>query len=230
MSTILTLADRWLAHHGAIAYTGATMVISYHGGQCFKVAFGGTTLAFNPIAKQSSLTPVKFGADAAFVTMWHPDFNGVEQVAHGTKQPFVVDGPGEYEIGQVTARGFGVQTTYDSEERYNTIYQVNLEDMNLVFLGAIAEPEIDPKILSELGNIDILFVPIGGDDVLGVPQASKLAVKLEAKLVIPMQYDAATLQSFLKEESKDSLQPVEKLTLKRKDVSVMSGEVAVLKS
>jgi L-ascorbate metabolism protein UlaG (beta-lactamase superfamily) len=205
------------------------MVISYHGGQCFKVSFGGTTIAFNPIAKKSKLEAVKFGADAAFVSLWHPDFNGVEQVAHGSKQPFVVDGPGEYEIGQVVAHGFGTKTIYDKKEVYNTIYQVKLEDMNIVFLGVINNPDIDSKILGELGDIDILFVPIGGGDVLEAPQATKLAVKLEAKLVIPMHYDAAALKTFLKEESKEGLKPVDKLTLKRKDVSVMSGEVAVLK-
>jgi len=205
------------------------MVITYHGGQCFKVSFGSTTLAFNPIAKKSKLEQVKFGADAAFVTMWHPDFNGVEQMSHGTKQPFVIDGPGEYEVGQVTARGFGVKTIYDKVEHFNTIYQVHLEDMNIVFLGSISTPDIDQKILGELGDIDILFVPIGGGDVLEVPQASKLAVKLEAKLVIPMHYDQVALTAFLKEESKQDLKPVDKLTLKRKDVAEMSGEVMVLK-
>jgi len=95
-------------------------------------------------------------------------------------------------------------------------------------LGAISDPEIDPKILGELGDIDILFVPIGGGDVLEVPQAAKLANKLEAKLVIPMQYDAAALKTFLKEESKEGLKPVDKLTVKRKDVSAMEGEVVVL--
>lgn len=205
------------------------MVISYHGGQCFKVSFGSTTLAFNPIAKKSKLEQVKFGADVAFVTLWHPDFNGVEQVAHGAKQPFVIDGPGEYEVGQVTARGFGVKTIYDKEEHYNTIYQVHLEDMNIIFLGALNSPDIDPKILSEFGEIDILFVPIGGGDVLEVPQASKLAVRLEAKLIIPMHYDAVALKAFLKEEGNEDIKAVDKLTLKRRDVSEMSGEVAVLK-
>lgn len=206
------------------------MVITYHGGQCFKVSFGDTTLAFNPISKKSKLSPVKFGSDAAFVSLWHADFNGVDQVAHGAKQPFVVDGPGEYEIGQVVAHGFGVKTTYGKEEAYNTIYQVKLEDINMVFLGALSDPEIDPKILSEFGDVDILFVPIGGGDVLEAPQASKLGVKLEAKLVIPMHYDATALKAFLKEESKEGLKPVDKLTIKRKDVQVMSGEVVVLKA
>lgn len=206
------------------------MVITHHGGQCFKVSFGDTTLAFDPISKKSKLSPAKFGSDVAFISLNHADFNGADQVAHGNKQPFVVSGPGEYEVGDVTARGYGVQTTYDGVERYNTVYQVLLEGMNMVFLGALSDPEIDPKILGELGNIDILFVPIGGGDVLEVPQASKLAAKLEARCIIPMHYDKTALEAFLKEEGKQEGKPQEKLTLKKKDVAEMTGEVVVLKS
>lgn len=204
------------------------MVITYHGGQCFKISFGSTTIAFDPIDKKSKLDSVKFGADAAFVSLWHSNFNGVEQVVHGAKKPFIVSGPGEYEIGSVTARGFGVPTTYENKAYFNTIYQVRLEEMNLLFLGALNTPELDPKILSELADIDILFVPIGGGDVLEVPQASKLAVKLEAKCIIPMHYDKASLQAFLKEEGIEKTNPQDKLTIKKKDLLTMSGEVIVL--
>jgi L-ascorbate metabolism protein UlaG (beta-lactamase superfamily) len=204
------------------------MVITYHGGQCFKLSFGDTSLAFNPISKKSKLPESKFGTDAVFISMWHPDFNGAEQMKHGTKEPFVAHNPGEYEIGQITARGFGVKSTYDKKERFNTIYQVRLEDMNIVFLGVLSDPEIDSKILAELDDIDILFVPVGGGDVLEVPQASKIAVKLEAKLVIPMHYDATSLKAFLKEEGAEGLKPLDKLTIKRKEVSTMTGEVVVL--
>lgn len=215
-----------------LLYNVRTMVITHHGGQCFKVSFGDTTLAFDPISKKSKLSPVKFGSDVTFISMHHPDFDGADQVARGNKQPFVVSGPGEYEIGDVTARGYGVKTTYDSQESYNTIYQVKLEGMNMLFLGALGDPEIDPKILGELGDIDILFVPIGGGDVLEVPQASKLAVKLEAKCVIPMHYDKKALDAFLKEEgaTNGSGKPQDKLTLKKKDVAEMTGEIAVLQA
>jgi L-ascorbate metabolism protein UlaG (beta-lactamase superfamily) len=192
------------------------------------VSFGDTTLAFDPISKKSKLTPVKFGSDVAFISMNHQNFDGADQVAHGTREPFVISGPGEYEVGEVTARGYGVETMYDKAKRINTIYQVTLEGINMVFLGALSSPDIDPKILSELGNIDILFVPIGGGDVLEVPQASKLAVKLEAKLIIPMHFDATALKAFLKEEGVEGLKPVEKLTIKKKDVEAMDGEVVVL--
>ncbi len=214
---------------GVVSYTAAIMIITYHGAQCFKVSFGDTTIAFDPISKQAKgLVAVKFGADVALVSLRHPNFNGVDQVAFGTKEPFVVEGPGEYEIGSVTVRGYGVKTHYDGLDRYNTVYQVRLEEMNMVFLGALREPELDPKILSEFGDIDILFVPIGGGDVLEVPQASKLSVKLEAKLIIPMHYDAGALKAFLKEVGQESVKPIDKLTIKKKDVSIMEGEVVVL--
>ncbi|OGG87754.1 hypothetical protein A2592_03495 [Candidatus Kaiserbacteria bacterium RIFOXYD1_FULL_42_15] len=204
------------------------MVITYHGGQCFKVSFGNTTLAFDPIAKESKLTSVKFGSDVAFISLNHPNFNGSSQVALGNKQPFVVSGPGEYEIGEVTVRGFGVKTTYENVEHFNTIYQVRLEEMNLVFLGALGDAEIDPKILGELGDIDILFVPIGGGDVLDVPAAAKLATKLEARLILPMHYDKTSLNTFLKEVGAETVKPVDKLTIKKRDVVVMEGDVVVL--
>ena len=204
------------------------MVITYHGGQCFKVSFGNTTLVFDPISKKSKLSSVKFGADVAFVSLNHPDFNGGEEMAFGAKEPFVVHGPGEYEVGDVTARGYGVETTYEGVSRFNTIYQVSLEGINLVFLGALGHEVIDPKILGELGDIDILFVPIGGGDVLDVPQASKLATKLEARCIIPMHYTDVALKAFFKEEGIDPIKPVEKLTIKKKDLAEMESEVVVL--
>ncbi len=194
----------------------------------FKVSFGSTTLAFDPIAKNSKLSSVKFGSDVAFISLNHPNFNGSDQVAHGNKEPFVVAGPGEYEVGDVTARGYGVKTVYEGVDRFNTIYQVRLEEMNMVFLGALGSPDIDPKILSEFGDIDILFVPVGGGDVLDVPAAAKLALKLEAKLILPMHYDAVALKAFLKEIGAESTTVQDKLTLKKKDVNEMEGEVMVL--
>ena len=204
------------------------MVITHHGGQCFKVSFGDTTLVFDPISKKSKLPSVKFGADVAFVSLNHPDFNGAEEMSFGAKVPFVIDGPGEYEVGEVTVRGYGTETVYENVPRFNTIYQVTLEGINIVFLGALSNAVIDPQILGELDDIDILFVPIGGGDVLDVPDASKLGTKLEARCIIPMHYTDTALKAFFKEEGIDVVKPVEKLTVKKKDLAEMEGEVVVL--
>ncbi len=59
------------------------MVISYFGGQCFKVTQGDLTLSFNPPSKDSELKGVKFGSDIVLVSQDHPDFNGIENNVYG---------------------------------------------------------------------------------------------------------------------------------------------------
>src|SRR3989338_5474864 len=104
------------------------MVISYAGGECFKVSQGDLTLAFNPPAKGSALASAlptgrqaRFGADIALVSLDHPDFNGSENAAFGERQPFVIEGPGEYEIKGVAVRGYGTKSNYDKQQTINNL-------------------------------------------------------------------------------------------------------------
>jgi len=208
-------------------YTVGTMVITYHGGEFFKVTFGDTALAFNPISKDSKFKTTKFGADIALVSMNHADFNGVEQVRHGERDPFVINGPGEYEIRGVFIKGFPVKTTYDGKERINTIYTVELEGMHMVFLGALNARKLSSEIKGALPDIDVLFVSIGGGDVLSPADAHELSVELETKIVIPMHFTDKELQTFKKAEG-DSGKPIDKLTLKKKDLEGKEGEIIIL--
>jgi L-ascorbate metabolism protein UlaG (beta-lactamase superfamily) len=206
------------------------MVISYLGGECIKVTQGDLTLAFNPPSKDSSLKMSKFGADIALVSLDNEDFNGTENAAFGEREPFVITGPGEYEVKGVAVRGFGSESQYGGKG-INTIYSVALEGMNLCFLGALDSVTLPPAAKQELDNIDILFVPIGGDGVLGYEDAYKLAVQLGPKAVVPIHYGDIggkdSLKSFLKEAGKD-VKAVDKLTVKKKDLDGKEGEIIVL--
>ncbi len=208
------------------------MVISYQGGECFKVSFGDITLAFNPPSKDSKLKAAKFGSDIVLVSLNNPDMNGVESASFGDRQPFVVTGPGEYEIKEITVKGFGSKSSYGGGERLNTIYFVTLEGMNLCFLGALGTADLPQEAKQELDDVDILFVPIGGSGVLDHAEAYKLAVKLEPRIVIPMHYGELgtkdSLKHFLKEAGAESTKPVDKLTLKKKDLEGKEAEVVVL--
>ena len=208
------------------------MIISYHNHEFFKVQFGDTILAFNPISKDSKLKGARFGADVALSSLNHPDFNGVENVTFGERAPLAIFGPGEYEVKGVFVRGFSVKTTYEKEDRIATLYLVNLEGMNLCFAGPIKTREFDKNLMAALEEIDVLFVPIGGGDVLAANEAYKLAVALEPKLIIPMHYDEAggkaALKAFFKEGGESEVKPVDKLTLKKKDLEGKEGEIVVL--
>lgn len=210
------------------------MVITYHGGEMVKVTFGNTTLAFNPISKDSKLKPVRFGADIALISINHPDMNGADQVAHGEKQPFVINGPGEYEVGGIFVKGFASKSMYGGEEHINTIYHVTLEGMNILFLGAVNEKKFGQELGESLEVVDILFLPVGGEGVLSPSDANDLAVDLAPHLVIPMHYGDVgiknALQTYLKESGSSNGAPQDKLTLKKKDLEGKEGEVVVLAS
>jgi L-ascorbate metabolism protein UlaG (beta-lactamase superfamily) len=205
------------------------MILTYQGGAAVKVQFGDITLAVNPISKDSKLKASKFGADIALVSVNHADFNGVDQASLGGKQAFAVTGPGEYEIKDVFIKGFKSESKYGGEDRINTVYTVNLENMNLCFLGALSTKDLPSEVAESIDDIDILFVPVGAEGALSPADAAKLAVKLEPKLVIPLYFDdKAALKAFLKETGEEAQKPQEKLTLKKKDLEGKEGDVVVL--
>lgn len=209
------------------------MIITYFGGEFFKVQFGDKTLAFNPISKDSKLKPSRFGADIVFVSAHHPDFNGIDQVSHGDKNPFVVSGPGEYEVKEIFIKGLASESKYGESPLINTIYTVSLENMNICFLGAINTTELKTETIEALDEIDILFVPIGGEGVLEPSKAYKLAVSLEPKIIIPMHYGDVGIKDALKvflKEAGENPNPESKLTLKKKDLEGREGDVIVLDS
>lgn len=223
------------------------MIITYLGAEFVKVQFADTVLAFNPPSRDSKLKPARFGADIALVTLNHSDMNGVETVTHGDRKPFVISGPGEYEIKDVVIRGFATESEYGAEKaakgeartsNINTVYLVTLEGMKLCFLGALSSFELPAALKEELDEVDILFLPIGGGGVLNAAAADKLAVSLEPRLIIPIHHDGVgdvhALKQFLKEAGEESVagggKPQDKLTLKKKDLEGKEGEVIVLKA
>lgn len=209
------------------------MIISYEGVEFIKIQHGSDVIAFNPISKKSKHKGSNFGADLALITANNPDFNGVENVTRGDKEPFVIDGPGEYEVHGFFVEGFLSKTSYSGKEMVNTIYAMTIDNMNVVFMGAFGDKDLSNEVKEALGDIDILFVPIGGEGVLDAQEAYKLAVKREPKIIIPIHYgfdgDKTSLKNFLDEGGADDTKPVDKLTVKLKDLIGKNGEIVVLK-
>ncbi len=205
------------------------MILTFHEGACVRAQAGDTTLVFGPVSKDSkNFKPTNFGADVAFVSVNHPDMNGSDEAGRGDKQPFVISGPGEYEVKEVTAAGFPSGSKWGGEARTNTIYLVHFDDMTIMYLGALGDLDL-PREVQEMDAPDILIVPVGGNGALSPSEAQKLAVKLEAKIIIPILYDDKTLKQFLKEAGED-VKSVEKLTIKSRDLAGKENEVVVLSS
>lgn len=206
------------------------MILTFHEGACVRAQAGDTTLVFGPVSKSSkNFRPVNFGADVALVSINHADMNGAEEAGRGEKQPFVVFGPGEYEVKEVTAAGFPSGSSYGGEPRTNTIYALEFDGMSMLYLGALGDLDLPSEVL-EMDAPDILIIPVGGNGALSPAEAAKLAVKLEAKIIIPILYDEKSLKQFLKEAGAESVKAEEKLTIKPRDLAGKEGEVVVLKA
>lgn len=209
------------------------MVITYHNGSCFRIQFGDIILAFNPPGKNSSIKSKRFGADVAFITTNHEDMNGADEIGVGDRQPFVISGPGEYEVKDVFIRGFASKTSYGGEEMENTVYMITLEGMNLCFAGALRTPELPAEMRQVMEHIDILFVPVGGEGVLTAQEAAKLAVSISPGVIIPIplgKKGEESIKVFEKEMGSGKGEPVDKLTLKKRDLEGKEGEVVVMKN
>lgn len=198
------------------------MVITYQGVQSFRVQFGDIVLAFDPVSKDSKHKTTSFGADIVLRSFNHPDMNG--EANRGDKETFDIAGPGEYEIKGVVIKGLQSVSNYGGEDKINTIYIVNLENINLCFLGALSDPEVPKETKEAIDGVDILFAPV---DTLGPSASYKFAVSLEPAIIIPMHYGESSLKSFLKEGGEGAV-TADKLTIKKKDLEGKEGEIIVL--
>ena len=207
------------------------MIITYHGVDFFKVTQGDTTLAINPISKDSKIKSTRFGADVTLISTNDTEHNGSDITSRGDKESFVINGPGEYEIGGVFVKGFLSKT---SDGRINTIYDIEMEGINLCFLGDLGDAKISAETKEAIDGIDILFVPIGGQDSLDPAAAHKLAVQFEPKLIIPAHYGEIgapnALKTFLKEAGEENAEKVDKLTIKKKDLEGKEGDIIIIES
>lgn len=211
------------------------MVITYHGADFFKVTFGDMTLAVNPVSKDSNLKSSRFGADIALISVNDVEHNGADAVSRTEKAPFVISGPGEYEVSGIFIKGFLSKTAdlpAQAGGKLNTIYTVTMEGMNLCFLGSFGETALPDTAKEATEDVDILFVPIGGEGALDAHVAEKISNQFEPKVIIPSHFEGLgskdSLKTFLKETGTESVKAIDKLTVKKKDLEGKEGEVVVL--
>ncbi len=201
------------------------MIITRAGDFELKIQAGDTILGINPPAKNSKLKGGKFGADVALLSLNDADFNGVSELGFGEREPFVISGPGEYEVKGVFVKGFISKSNYGGKERINTIYAILMDGLNVMHLGGLDEEKLSEEALEALNEIDILIVHLG-KGVLNPAQAAKLAVFLEPKLIIPIG-ELSDQKQFAKEVGSKP-EETDKLTLKRKDLEGKNNSVVFI--
>lgn len=166
--------------------------------------------------------PKGIEADIVTVSHNHNDHNMISNIAGS---PYVIKGPGEYEIKGVILEG--ISTYHDDkkgEDRgRNTMYHFLIDGVNILHMGDLGHM-LTASEVEKLGTVDILFIPVGGHYTIDAKVASELVGEIEPSVVIPMHYltpshnkqifsSITGVDVFLKELGKETVQPVSKLSV-----------------
>jgi L-ascorbate metabolism protein UlaG (beta-lactamase superfamily) len=166
------------------------MEIIWYGQSCFSIKAKEGTIVIDPFAK-TGLPEPKLKADIVLVTHAHSDHNNIEIVKGiSAAKPFIVSGPGEYEVGNIVING--IASFHDNEEGKkrgpNTIYTFSSEDISVCHLGDLGQKALSDQQLESLNGVDILMVPVGGIFTIDGKEAIDIISQIEPKIVIPMHY------------------------------------------
>jgi L-ascorbate metabolism protein UlaG (beta-lactamase superfamily) len=167
------------------------MDIIWYGHSCFRIKNRNLTLVTDPYDPQMvGLKLPKLEADIVTISHNHADHNFIQKVsAPKDRQLFPITGPGEYEISDCSV--FGFPTYHDDQQGAqrgnNLIFIFELDDLRLAHMGDLGH-QLPDELIDDVGEIDVLLLPVGGTYTLDGNQAAQLTTKIGPRMVIPMHY------------------------------------------
>ena len=196
------------------------MEISWLGHSCFKIKGSHATVITDPYSPELGYSLGKPTAHIVTVSHQHPGHCYVQGVGG---EPRLVTGPGEYEIKGVLI--IGIAAFHDKvrgkERGKNTVFLTEVDEISVCHLGDLGHV-LTVEQVEELGNVDVLLLPVGGVSTIDAPVAAEVVRQLEPKVVIPMHYktealnrELAPVVRFLKEMGVKQADPQPKLSLSR---------------
>ena len=177
-----------------------------HASFLIKTKVNGKTLQIlmDPFSPSIGIPFKKTKADLVTISHLHNDHSYLEGVSNlktkldlnmepfyinGDDEPFVVSKPGDYELRGV--RISGIDSYHDDKKGSlrgkNTIFVVESEDISICHLGDLGHL-LNDKQVEEIGDVDVLLVPIGGFYTIDPEEAVKVIAQIEPSYVVPMHY------------------------------------------
>ena len=208
------------------------MQIKFHGHTSFTVEESGTTLLFDPYNDSIGLKPVDPKANIISISWKNAPYNAVQSVEGDTK---LFDWPGEYEVhGVHFKRIASIVKPEEGEAVENTITIVHWGKVRLCHLGMQADKLTEEQI-NQIGDVDILFVPVGGTPLLDAKKAKAVVEEIEPRVVIPMAYNTEgstlglkSVGDFLSEMGASGVEEMVSFKVKRSEMAEESSKVILL--
>jgi L-ascorbate metabolism protein UlaG (beta-lactamase superfamily) len=220
------------------------MQIIWKGQSCFQIISQANKnsqifIVIDPFDEQIGLKVPKLQADILLISHSHYDHNNKKAVlpAREGETPFLIEGPGEYEVKGIFVEG--IHSWHDEKEGAergaNTIFVIEAEELKICHLGDFGQKELSEEQVEEIGDIDILLIPVGGKYTIDGKGAQKVISQIEPKIVIPMHYQIPKLKikldpldSLLKVMGVKTVEPQNKLTIKKKDLSELGEGMRII--
>ena len=212
---------RWLGHASFLITTsdGVRIITDpYESG-----SYGGG-IGYGPIDLEADIVTISHDQ--------HEDHNFTK----GIKGDFaVVKGAVKEEIGGVTVRGIASfhDKSQGSERGENTIFCIEVDGICVCHLGDLGHMLSGVQV-DEIGNADILLIPIGGTYTIDPGEAKEIAGALRPAVVIPMHYQTdkcafpiASVEEFINSESNVKRPGTDSVRYTRDDLPVET-EILVL--
>lgn len=108
----------------------------------------------------------------------------------------VIEGPGEYGIGDLDITGVAAQRHLDTETdpKASTMYRIDNGEIRIALIGNIYE-KLSEDQLEALGVVDVVIIPVGGGGYTLDPTGAAMLVRqLEPKVVVPVHYNDGMLR------------------------------------
>lgn len=213
------------------------MKIRFLGHASFLITGAGKRIITDPYKPKAfgslNYKPINEVADIVTISHDHEDHNFLEGIKGNPK---VVRKEGEEEIAGIKIKG--IATYHDAvtgkERGRNTIFIFELEGMRIAHLGDLGET-LPEKVRGEMGEIDILLLPVGGYFTISPNEATKIMMELKPKITIPMHYKTSAcdfpispVEDFLQGKKNCRFLEKSEIEIKKEDLPA-AGEVWVLK-
>lgn len=218
------------------------MQIIWHGHAFFQIIVNQgkeqkINIAIDPFSEEVGLRVPSLQADILLITHDHYDHNNVKAIKGS---PFLIEGPGEYEIKGAYVQGIAAyhDKSQGKERGRVTIYTIEAEGIKLCHLGDFGQKELTSEQIDKIGECDILMIPVGGIYTISGQEAAKIIPELEPKIVIPMHYQLPKLklkskleglEKFLKAFGQKGITAQPKLSIKKRDLTENKTKIIVLK-
>ncbi len=175
------------------------MRVEWYGQSAFSLDGADASVAIDPFGDMSALAASRgmqfdypqidgVNAHLLLVTHEHIDHNGVDAIGGDPAILRSTAGRLESLLGEVTAIASEHDEQAGTARGPNTIFVFDLDGLRVCHFGDFGQSALRDEQAAAIGEIDLLFIPVGGGPTIGGEQAAAIVERLAPRWAVPMHY------------------------------------------